>query len=316
MTNELLPQRPLRNHALPLIWVSASEVTWGDDVRTFAAGPELAAWANALDGTRSMTEALASFRGERQIPTSLISHGYMLGAILDAALETEMWRWGNEDDRNAGVWLAAHLQRQLCLPNPRQIATVIDARARLRIHCHGDSNITREIEDAAHFEGLDASAEFGRTGPNEQVSVLCSANHPDVVHDADAALIDDEIAGPRLHVAVWDLNAVIGPLVVPGVTSCLQCHHLHRRDADRYWPMRSAQWSNFTRPHAEGRHRALISNAARIAALVLIAWCDSAGTPDPRWFNRAYRIDSADINAQVLNRPSHPLCGCAWRGLG
>lgn len=316
MTSEVLPQRPLRNHALPLLWVSASEVTWGDDVRTFPADTELAAWANALDGTRSIAEALAGYGGDRNAPLSLIAHGYLTGGILDAALETHRWRWGDENDRKTGNWLAANLQRQLGLPDPRRIAAVIDARAEVRIHCHGDSEIAMEVERAAHFEGIDTSARFSHSETREQVGILCSANHPDIVHDADAALIDEDIPGPRLHVAVWDLAAVVGPLVVPGLTSCLLCHHLHRRDADRNWPMRSAQWSHFTRPAPQGRHQALISNAARIAALVLTAWSDSGGQPDPRWFNRAYRIDSTDINAHVLPRPWHPLCGCAWRGLG
>lgn len=316
MTTELLPQRPLRNHAIPLIWVSGSEVTWGDDIRSFPADPVLVSWTNSLDGTRSIAEALGSAGGDRSVSTSLIAHGYVIGGILDAALETQRWRWGNEHDRRIGIWLAANLQRQLRLPNPRQIGAVIDARAGIQISCHGDGEIVMEVESAAQFEGIDTSADFSRTSSSEQVSILCSANHPDVVHDADAALIDDHIAGPRLHVAVWDLYAVVGPLVVPGLTSCLHCHHLHRRDADRHWPMRSAQWANFTGAAVEGRHRALVSNAARIAALMLTAWSDSRGQPDPRWFNCAYRIDSAEINADVLPRPWHPLCGCAWRSLG
>lgn len=316
MTTVLLPRRPLRNHAVPLIWVSGNEVAWGDDVRSFPADPALVSRINSLDGTRTIAEALPHFGSDGCASKSLIAHGYAIGGILDAALETHRWRWGNEHDRSIGIWLATNLQRQLRLPNPQQIGAVIDARAGIHITCHGDGEIATEVERAAQFEGIDTSADLHRTATSEQVSILCSANHPDVVHDADAALTDDHIAGPRLHVAVWDLHAVVGPLVVPGLTSCLQCHHLHRRDADRHWPMRSAQWANFRRTTGEGRHRALLSNAARIAALMLTAWSDSRGQPDPRWFNRAYRIDAANINADVLPRPWHPLCGCAWRVLG
>lgn len=41
---------------------------------------------------------------------------------------------------------------------------------------------------------------------------------------------------PHLAVSAGEVRGVVGPLVLPGRTSCLNCHDLHRRDADAGWP--------------------------------------------------------------------------------
>ena len=46
---------------------------------------------------------------------------------------------------------------------------------------------------------------------------------------------------PHLLVRVRDGTGLIGPMVVPGVTSCLRCADLHRSDHDSAWPAVAAQ---------------------------------------------------------------------------
>lgn len=46
---------------------------------------------------------------------------------------------------------------------------------------------------------------------------------------------------PHLPVRVRDGTGLVGPLVIPGVTSCLQCADLHRSDRDAAWPAVAAQ---------------------------------------------------------------------------
>lgn len=48
---------------------------------------------------------------------------------------------------------------------------------------------------------------------------------------------------PHLPVRVRDGSGLIGPLVIPGVTSCLRCADLHRSDRDAAWPAVAAQLS-------------------------------------------------------------------------
>lgn len=46
---------------------------------------------------------------------------------------------------------------------------------------------------------------------------------------------------PHLPVRVRDRSGFVGPLVIPGVTSCLSCVDRHRTDQDAAWPALSAQ---------------------------------------------------------------------------
>ena len=46
---------------------------------------------------------------------------------------------------------------------------------------------------------------------------------------------------PHLPVLVRDGIGLVGPLVIPGVTSCLGCADLHRSDRDAAWPAIAAQ---------------------------------------------------------------------------
>lgn len=46
---------------------------------------------------------------------------------------------------------------------------------------------------------------------------------------------------PHLPVRVRDGRGLVGPLVIPGVTSCLECADLYRSDRDAAWPAVAAQ---------------------------------------------------------------------------
>ena len=46
---------------------------------------------------------------------------------------------------------------------------------------------------------------------------------------------------PHLPVRIRDGTGFIGPLVLPGATSCLNCADLHRSDRDASWPVLAAQ---------------------------------------------------------------------------
>jgi len=61
------------------------------------------------------------------------------------------------------------------------------------------------------------------------------APDPRLVRDLHQA----EVA--HLPVRVRDGTGLIGPLVIPGVTSCLRCADLHRSDRDADWPAVAAQ---------------------------------------------------------------------------
>jgi bacteriocin biosynthesis cyclodehydratase domain-containing protein len=73
----------------------------------------------------------------------------------------------------------------------------------------------------------------------------------DLVVLADSLMTDPHVVR-KLHTAglahlpvrLRDGAGLVGPLVIPGVTSCLECANLHRSDRDAAWPAVASQLRN------------------------------------------------------------------------
>lgn len=113
-------------------------------------------------------------------------------------------------------------------------------------------------------------------------------------------------AVPCLLVEVRETSGVVGPLVIPGRTSCQRCHDLHRTDRDPDWPAVVAQ---LDAEDPTGVEVLVASAAAVVAATQTLAHLDGlvaeaidgtleASLPTLRWRRRAWTV--------------HPSCGCQW----
>jgi bacteriocin biosynthesis cyclodehydratase domain-containing protein len=87
-----------------------------------------------------------------------------------------------------------------------------------------------------------------RIGHSSQPHAGVTSAAVDLVVLADYLVADPRIvrelhqAGvAHLPVRVRDGTGLVGPLVIPGVTSCLSCADLHRSDRDAAWPAIAAQ---------------------------------------------------------------------------
>lgn len=142
---------------------------------------------------------------------------------------------------------------------------------------------------------------------------------PDLVVFADAApapgvALDTLMRAGVAHLVavVRDLEGVVGPMVVPGQTSCVRCHHLTRTDRDRQWPRVAAQLAAPAGRH-ETRVRpcdvALASAVASHAALQALAFLDAgaAGAMDG-----TLHLALPDGTVRRRSWQRHPACGCAW----
>jgi bacteriocin biosynthesis cyclodehydratase domain-containing protein len=98
----------------------------------------------------------------------------------------------------------------------------------------------------------------------------------------------------------------VGPLVIPGVTSCLRCADLHRRDRDPAWDVLAVQL-------AVPPHRGLPSDVgvatvvAGIAALQALAYLD--GEPVATRCG-TLELHLPDWRLRRRSWPPHPACGC------
>jgi hypothetical protein len=111
---------------------------------------------------------------------------------------------------------------------------------------------------------------------------------------------------PHLVAAVRGDTGVVGPLVVPGVTGCLRCGELHRRDADPTWPWLAAQLTA-TEPPPSGATVTCLLTAAT-AAVQVLAYVD--GGAAPATVDATIELRPPDLTPRLRRWPAHPDCGC------
>jgi len=115
----------------------------------------------------------------------------------------------------------------------------------------------------------------------------------------------------HLSVVISDSAAEIGPVVTPGLTGCLLCVDLHRRDADPAWPAVATQLMGRT-SHAETP--VLIAEAAAETSRMALHHLGRVGytvnDQTPAEATSSVRIDHATGRRDESLRFRHPECGC------
>jgi bacteriocin biosynthesis cyclodehydratase domain-containing protein len=111
---------------------------------------------------------------------------------------------------------------------------------------------------------------------------------------------------PHLVATVRGQTGVVGPLVVPGVTSCLRCADLHRRDADPRWPRLAAQLTAGEPPPSGSTITCLLTAAT--AALQVLAYLD--GSAAPGVLEATVELRPPQLTPRVRRWPAHPGCAC------
>ena len=138
---------------------------------------------------------------------------------------------------------------------------------------------------------------------------------PDVVVLADAAVWDPHLAlrltedrVPHLAVHGREASVVIGPLVLPGRTSCLRCADLHRTDGDACWPRVAAQLATLP-PAVE---LACANIAAGMAAEQVLSLLTGRGeaADEPPACATTFELDPLHGTIARRRWPPHPRCGC------
>ncbi|MQA86860.1 MAG: thiamine biosynthesis protein ThiF [Streptosporangiales bacterium] len=147
------------------------------------------------------------------------------------------------------------------------------------------------------------------TSPGDRVPDLAVLAPPGPADPAlTGNLVRDGIA--HLFVGVRETVGVVGPLVLPGRSSCLRCQELHRRDRDPAWPRILAQLCS---PHraVEACDIVLATAVAAHGALQALTYLeDRSGTPPT--VDGTLEMALPDWRWRRRSWPRHPGCGCGW----
>jgi bacteriocin biosynthesis cyclodehydratase domain-containing protein len=304
----LLPElagfrRPRLRDDVPILWRGAATVQLGDAVVLDRVTRAHVAWLTCLDGLRSPADLEQLLTLPATEARRLLRGALAAGAVEDAARIPDAVRWAAPEARDAaaqryGAALQAYRDLDLTFD-------ALSARERCGVAVLGDGVLAEQVVGGLAGAGLRPA----RPG-DADIVVLADSPHPDVPAHFDHDLQDL----PHLHVGVLGERAVVGPLVVPGRTSCLRCAHLHRRDADPAWPLLAVQWAHAVAAMGCPPVDPLLAQvAAGHAALLVRAWADRPDEPT-RWADAALELRLSGSAPQRLPRPPHPLCGCRWPG--
>ena len=302
--------RPLMRPEVPLLWRTPTSIQIGDHVIVDDVSGDAIRWLAGLDGSRTCIDASAHKAVDAADQRVLAHAAYQAGALTDSSLAPDCWRWVSLDER-ARVqqdWAAA-ASAFLPLDAVRGEAVtpegVIDARWRTHISVNGTSRLADAVREAVNASGM----HLAEPTDTPDATILCSPGHSRVIPMSMPSL-------PHIHVGTHGSQSVVGPMVVPGRTSCLRCAQLHHRDADPTWPLVAVQWQQHTEgAGAPAQDHLLLSHCATYALILLRAWIDQPEATE-RWGNLAIETDLGSHNPSlaphVVSRPTHPSCGCTW----
>jgi hypothetical protein len=152
-----------------------------------------------------------------------------------------------------------------------------------------------------------------RAGPDTDTAPPPLGECPDLVILAVDEPIDPERRAAlhardcaHLPVSLSVDHGVIGPLVLPGLTSCLGCADLHRLDRDPAWNALAVQLSVPART-PPANDVALTTMLAGLAALEVLAFLDGG---QPATIEGTLEMHSDDRRIRRRSWPMHPDCTC------
>lgn len=183
-----------------------------------------------------------------------------------------------------------------------------------RLHHAVPGGICPSDEGHPFIEAVRAAVHLA--APDADTTPLPIGDRPDLVVVVSDDPIDTEQRDAlharrcsHLVVCLGPGYGVVGPLVVPGRTSCLHCADLHRRDRDHAWSALAVQLT-IPRRHGPASDVSLATVTAGLAAEQALAFLD--GT-DPPTTNGTLEMHVPDWRLRRRSWPPHRDCDCgAW----
>ncbi|WP_343599697.1 cyclodehydratase [Mycobacterium sp.] len=177
------------------------------------------------------------------------------------------------------------------------------------VRVHGRGPLSALLVEALRCSGA-------RVKHSSQPHAVLTAGTVDLVVLSDSLVVDPRLIRdlhgdrvPHLPVRVRDGAGLVGPLVIPGVTSCLGCADLHRRDRDAAWPVVAAQLRDAVGMADRATQLATAALALSQVERVIGAVRGTNGAPPPA-LNTTLEFDVHSGSIVARHWPKHPLCPC------
>jgi len=339
--------RPLLLPALRRLWRDVSTLQLGiDPARAVVLGdlpPGAAGLLDRLDGTAELEEVLLASTAEglaRDTANHLVSVLVGARAVVDAAALTplpsaldartrhrlapdvaSLSLLGNDPGgiftRRREAMVEVHGPARLAMP----VAATLAAAGVGRVYVTGRGRVA----DCDVTPGGFTPADVGRSRPQAAAAALRRVApqvdpRPLPPRAADLAVLTGGAAAdkellerlteartPHLVATIRETTGIVGPLVLPGSSSCLDCAYLHRCDRDPLWAALAAQLSSAPRDRLDIQDTALSTAVTGLAALQTLTHVDGAV---PQAVDGTLELALPDCRVRRRSWVTHPRCGC------
>lgn len=183
---------------------------------------------------------------------------------------------------------------------------------RLRVRIHGLGDLARHLASGLIAAGLPVMTDpLGPAALTQTRRLDCN-----LLVLADRLLVDPAVRlalmaarTPHLPVRVLDGIGVIGPLVLPGHSSCLRCADLYRTEVDPEWPVLAARLAAST----GGADPETLAVTAALACREIIGIARQLAVPDgapPQTVDHRLQVHARPAGTRLVPAPAHPRCDC------
>jgi bacteriocin biosynthesis cyclodehydratase domain-containing protein len=300
--------RPALKSGLLPVWRDQDTLQIGIDPRraiALSGMRQAACVVGLLDGSRDRAQVIAAAaeRGVARSATERILTLLAAGGVLDDFPANTLGALRAMPTASRGRLAAALATASLAYRDGDGGARSLARRRGVAVWVCGDRLVGLWVSKLLNASGVTEVKLGAGQVKRPDFAVLVGRQPPELV----ATLARDRI--PHLAVLASEAIGVVGPLVIPGRTSCLHCLDHLRASYDPAWPLILAQVLN-RRADPAACDAVLAASVAAQAAAQALAASDKApvasaavnGTlelvlPDWRWRRRTWR--------------PHPACPCA-----
>jgi hypothetical protein len=201
------------------------------------------------------------------------------------------------------------------------IATLLASANVGRVHLHDSGDVHRHDCAPGGLLAADEGRRFNEAandavrraapgvdttpmGPGERTDLALLTSDAPTEPDVRAWLHERGIA--HLSARTGADDAVVGPLVLPGLTSCLRCADLTRLDRDPAWTALAVQLG-VPRRHAGASDIGLTTLTAGLAVIQALAYLDG---DEPTTLSSTLELRLPDWRLRRRSWPPHLLCEC------
>lgn len=187
--------------------------------------------------------------------------------------------------------------------------------AEFHILIHGQGPISEQLSNSLRGMGLSARRTMRRLpdGTLDAVDTDLVILTDFVVHDPRVVFALTRARIPHLLVRVRDGVGIVGPLVLPGLSSCLMCADRHRSDADPDWPALAVQLirtSGQASPAVVAMTAAMAHSQIEQLVEAVRDRPHVEPRPDPQLLDHVLEFRDDPARLDIRQWSPHPACDC------